>query len=153
MLQCFLVQPYTRRLEDQHIRWRDFLLGQNRLQQVPDIGPVVAASIAHFVAEAHNRQVIEALAKVSVRGTPGEPVATTSAIAGKTFVLTGTLPAMTRDDAKARIEAKGGKVAGSVSKKTDFIVAGAEAGAKLDKARELGVIILDQTRLMELLES
>jgi len=124
-----------------------------RLQQVPDVGPVVAASIAHFFAEAHNREVIENLAKVSVRGTPSEPVATDSAIAGKTFVLTGTLPSMTRDEAKALIEARGGKVAGSVSKKTDFVVAGAEAGSKLDKARELGVIILDQAQLMELLES
>ena len=124
-----------------------------RLQQVPDVGPVVAASIARFFAEAHNREVIDGLAKVSVRGTPGEPVATDSAIAGKTFVLTGTLPDLSRDEARALIEARGGRVAGSVSKKTDFVVAGAEAGSKLDKARELGIIILDQTQLMELLES
>ena len=123
-----------------------------RLQQVPDVGPVVAASIVHFFAEAHNRQVIEALAEVGVRGTPSEPVAIDSAIAGKTFVLTGTLPSMTRDEAKALIEARGGKVAASVSKKTDFVVAGAEAGSKLDKARALGVAILDQAQLMELLE-
>lgn len=126
---------------------------ETRLRQVPDVGPVVAASIAHFFAEAHNREVIDGLAKVSVRGTPSEPVATDSEIVGKTFVLTGTLPSLTRDDAKARIESRGGKVAGSVSKKTDFVVAGAEAGSKLDKARELGVIILDQAQLMELLQS
>ncbi|MBK7814857.1 MAG: NAD-dependent DNA ligase LigA [Rhodocyclaceae bacterium] len=126
---------------------------ETRLRQVPDVGPVVAASIAHFFAEAHNREVIDGLAKVSVRGTPSEPVATDSEIVGKTFVLTGTLPSLTRDDAKARIESRGGKVAGSVSKKTDFVVVGAEAGSKLDKARELGVIILDQAQLMELLQS
>jgi DNA ligase (NAD+) len=124
-----------------------------RLQQVQDVGPVVAASIVHFFAEPHNRQVIADLAKVSVRGTALEPVAVDSAIAGKTFVLTGTLPTLSRDEAKAMIEAKGGKVAGSVSKKTDFVVAGAEAGSKLDKARLLGVIILNQQQLVELLES
>jgi DNA ligase (NAD+) len=124
-----------------------------RLQQVQDVGPVVAASIVHFFAEPHNRQVIDDLAKVSVRGTALEPVAVDSAIAGKTFVLTGTLPSLSRDDAKAMIEARGGKVAGSVSKKTDFVVAGAEAGSKLDKARLLGVIILNQQQLVELLES
>ena len=124
-----------------------------RLQQMPDVGPVVAASIARFFAEAHNREVIDGLAKVSVRGTPSEPVAVDSAISGKTFVLTGTLPSLSRDEAKALIEAKGGKVAGSVSKKTDFVVAGAEAGAKLDKARDLGIIMLDQRQLMELLQS
>jgi DNA ligase (NAD+) len=124
-----------------------------RLQQVRDVGPVVAASIVHFFAEPHNRQVIADLAKVSVRGTALEPVALDSAIAGKTFVLTGTLPTLSRDEAKALIEAKGGKVAGSVSKKTDFVVAGAEAGSKLDKARELGVIILVEQHFRELLES
>jgi DNA ligase (NAD+) len=124
-----------------------------RLQQVQDVGPVVAASIVHFFAEPHNRQVIADLAKVSVRGTALEPVVLNSAIAGKTFVLTGTLPSLSRDEAKAMIEAKGGKVAGTVSKKTDFVVAGAEAGSKLDKARLLGVIILNQQQLVELLES
>lgn len=124
-----------------------------RLQQVQDVGPVVAASIVHFFAEPHNRQVIADLAKVSVRGTALEPVAFDSALAGKTFVLTGTLPSLSRDQARALIEAKGGKVAGSVSKKTDFVVAGAEAGSKLDKARELGVIILAEHQLKELLES
>jgi DNA ligase (NAD+) len=124
-----------------------------RLQQVSDVGPVVAASIAHFFAEPHNLQVIEGLAKVSVRGTPLEPVAVDSAISGKTFVLTGTLPTLSREDAKAMIEAQGGKVASSVSKKTDFVVAGAEAGSKLTKAQELGLIILDQQKFLELLKS
>jgi DNA ligase (NAD+) len=125
-----------------------------RLQQVPDVGPVVAASLLRFFAEPHNREVIRQLRAAGIHWPAGEPAATVaSAIAGKTFVLTGTLPTLTRDEAKALIEAKGGKVAGSVSKKTDFVVAGGEAGAKLDKARELGVIIVDQTQLMELLQS
>ena len=126
---------------------------EQRLQQVPDVGPVVAASIAHFFAEPHNREVIAGLEKVSVRGTALEPVALNSAISGKTFVLTGTLPTLSRDEAKAMIEAQGGRVAGSVSKKTDYVVAGAEAGSKLAKAQELGVIILDEPQFRELLQS
>ncbi|MBU1235326.1 MAG: NAD-dependent DNA ligase LigA [Gammaproteobacteria bacterium] len=126
-----------------------------RLQQVPDVGPVVAASIAHFFAEPHNIEVIDGLLeeKVSPGNTPMAPLAADSAIAGKTFVLTGTLPTLSREEAKALIEAKGGKVAGSVSKKTHFVVAGAEAGSKLDKARELGVEILDESKLKELLQA
>lgn len=126
---------------------------ESRLQLVPDVGPVVAASIALFFAEAHNREVIAKLLKVSVRPTLTGPALADSAIAGRTFVLTGALPTLSRDEAKALIEAKGGRVAGSVSKKTDFVVAGAEAGSKLDKAYELNIIILDQQQLMELLES
>lgn len=124
-----------------------------RLQQVPDVGPVVASSIARFFAEPHNREVIEGLEKVSVRATPMAAVSMDTAIAGKTFVLTGTLPSLSRDDARVMIESRGGKVAGSVSKKTDFVVAGAEAGSKLAKAHELGVIILDEEQFRELLES
>jgi DNA ligase (NAD+) len=125
-----------------------------RLQQVPDVGPIVAASIARFFAEPHNEDVIRALRAAGVTWPEGEPVAAVaSAIAGKTFVLTGTLPSMTRDEAREMIEALGGKVAGSVSKKTDFVVAGAEAGSKLDKAQQLGITILDQIQLMELLKS
>lgn len=126
---------------------------ETALQQVPDVGPVVAASIAHFFAEVHNRDVIDGLRKAGVTWKEGEPApVVASAIAGKTFVLTGTLPSMTRDEAKEMIEALGGKVAGSVSKKTDYVVAGADAGSKLDKARELGVTILDQSQLLELLK-
>jgi DNA ligase (NAD+) len=125
-----------------------------RLQQVPDVGPVVAASVAHFFAENHNRQVIAELRAAGVRWLEGEPAAVVvSPVAGKTFVLTGTLPSLSRDQAKEMIEAKGAKVAGSVSKKTDYVVAGAEAGSKLEKARELGVIILDESQLMELLQA
>lgn len=125
---------------------------ESALQQVPDVGPVVAQSIAQFFAEPHNREVIAQLAAAGVHWEEGagSPVST-SPISGKTLVLTGTLPSLTRDEAKERIEALGGKVSGSVSKKTDYVVAGAEAGSKLVKARELGVTILDETGLMELL--
>jgi DNA ligase (NAD+) len=124
------------------------------LVEVPDVGPVVAQSIAQFFAEPHNREVVEQLRaagaswpETTARRKPqGE-------LAGKTFVLTGTLPNMSRDEAKEKIEAAGGKVAGSVSKKTDFVIAGAEAGSKLTRAQELGVTILDEAGLMALLAS
>ncbi|WIM06047.1 MAG: NAD-dependent DNA ligase LigA [Candidatus Nitricoxidivorans perseverans] len=123
------------------------------LRQVPDVGPVVAASIARFFAEPHNAAVIGALVAAGVRWEEGASAPmVSSAIVGKTFVLTGTLPTLTRDEAKELIEAKGGKVAGSVSKKTDFVVAGSEAGSKLDRARELGVAVIDEMQLRELLE-
>jgi DNA ligase (NAD+) len=126
---------------------------EGALQQVADVGPVVAQSIAQFFAEPHNREVISLLVEAGVHWEEGagSPIST-SAISGKIFVLTGTLPSLTRDEAKERIEALGGKVSGSVSKKTDYVVAGAEAGSKLVKAQELGVTILDETGLMELLE-
>jgi DNA ligase (NAD+) len=123
------------------------------LQQVPDVGPVVAASLVRFFAEPHNVEVIEQLRAAGVSWVEGESAAAVnSPIAGKTFVLTGALPTLTRDEAKDLIEALGGKVAGSVSKKTDYVVAGAEAGSKLDKAQALGVTILDETQFRELLE-
>ncbi|OHC64813.1 MAG: DNA ligase (NAD(+)) LigA [Rhodocyclales bacterium GWA2_65_20] len=126
----------------------------DRLQQVPDVGPVVAASIARFFAESHNIEVIEQLRAAGVNWPEGAPSAiANSLIAGKTFVLTGTLPTLTRDEAKDMIEVLGGKVAGSVSKKTDYVVAGAEAGSKLDKAQALGVSILDETQFRELISS
>jgi DNA ligase (NAD+) len=125
-----------------------------RLQQVPDVGPVVAQSIAQFFAEPHNREVIEQLRSEGVHWPEHEPAVTASAgpLAGKTFVLTGTLPSLSREDAKAQIEAAGGKVSGSVSKKTHYVVAGAEAGAKLAKAEELGLTILDEAQLRKLLQ-
>ena len=122
------------------------------LQQVPDVGPIVAASIARFFAEPHNVEVIEQLRAAGVHWAEGESAAVVgSPIAGKTFVLTGTLPTLTRDEAKDMIEALGGKVVGSVSKKTDYVVAGAEAGSKLDKAQALGVSILDEGQFRDLL--
>ncbi|MDP3482621.1 MAG: helix-hairpin-helix domain-containing protein, partial [Sulfuricella sp.] len=126
---------------------------EGALQQVPDVGPVVAQSIAQFFAEPHNREVIAQFVAAGVHWEEGagSPIST-SPISGKTFVLTGALPTLTRDEAKERIEALGGKVSGSVSKKTDYVVAGAEAGSKLVKAQELGVTVLDEAGLMELLE-
>ena len=126
---------------------------EDALQQVPDIGPVVAQSIAQFFGEPHNREVIAQLIAAGVHWNEGEGVpASTSTISGKTFVLTGTLPTLTRDEAKEKIEALGGKVSGSVSGKTGYVVAGADPGSKLAKAQELGVTILDEPGLMALLE-
>jgi len=124
-----------------------------RLQQVRDVGPVVAQSIVAFFGEKHNVDVIDALLHsggIRPKETEGEP-AGEQPLAGKTFVLTGTL-GMPREEAKEKLEALGAKVAGSVSKKTDYVVAGAEAGSKLDKARELGVAVLDEQQFFELLE-
>jgi len=134
----------------------DALIGADEasLQEVADVGPVVAASIRHFFDQPHNVEVIEQLRASGVTWVEGEPVKRESLpFNGKTFVLTGTLPTMGRDEAKAMIEAQGGKVAGSVSKKTDYVVAGAEAGSKLAKAQELGVTILDEVQLLELLKT
>ncbi|HEX8987821.1 MAG TPA: NAD-dependent DNA ligase LigA [Rhodocyclaceae bacterium] len=122
------------------------------LQQVPDVGPVVAASIRHFFQEHHNVEVVAQLRQAGVRWTEGVPASAHSAIAGKTFVLTGTLPSLSRDQAKELIEAHGGRVSGSVSKKTDYVVAGSEAGSKLDKALSLNVSIIDESQLKELLK-
>ncbi|MGY2486248.1 NAD-dependent DNA ligase LigA [Cupriavidus sp. CP313] len=122
------------------------------LLEVNDVGPVVAQSIAHFFAEPHNVEVIEQLRAAGVHWTESEPVAKAPApLSGKTFVLTGTLPTMSREDAKELLEAAGAKVAGSVSKKTDYVVAGAEAGSKLDKAEALGVPVLDEAGMLALL--
>ena len=124
----------------------------DQLLEVPDVGPVVAESIHTFFQQPHNREVAEQLRACGVRWQEGEPARRESLpLAGKTVVLTGTLPQMTRDDAKELLEAAGAKVAGSVSKKTDYVVAGAEAGSKLDKARELGVPVLDEQGLRKLL--
>jgi DNA ligase (NAD+) len=122
--------------------------------EVEDVGPVVAESVARFFGEAHNREVIAALQKAGVHWPEHAPAARAPAgpLAGKTLVLTGTLPTLTRDDARAKIEAAGGKVAGSVSKNTDYVVAGAEAGSKLAKAEALGVAIVDEAGLAALLD-
>ena len=124
------------------------------LQAVPDVGPVVAQSIHDFFAEPHNREVIEQLRAAGVTWPEHEPARISEGpLAGKTLVVTGTLPSLTRDEARALIESAGGKVAGSVSKKTDYVVAGEAAGSKLDKAQQLGVIILDEAGLRALLEA
>ncbi|HKO68072.1 MAG TPA: NAD-dependent DNA ligase LigA [Burkholderiaceae bacterium] len=125
---------------------------EDELLQVPDVGPVVAASIAHFFAEAHNRTGVEQLRAVGVHWPESDPVRKpVGPLAGKTFVITGTLPTLKRDDAKSMIESAGGKVSGSVSKKTDYVVAGDDAGSKLAKARELDVSIIDEAQLQKLL--
>lgn len=123
------------------------------LLQVQDVGPVVAQSIAQFFAERHNREVIKQLRGCGVSWAEGEgmPAKTASVVNGKTFVLTGTLSHLTREEAKDRIEALGGNVSGSVSGKTDYVIAGADPGGKLAKAQELGVIILDEAGLLKLL--
>jgi DNA ligase (NAD+) len=127
---------------------------ESMLREVPDVGPVVARRIVEFFREPHNRQVLAALRNAGVHWPEGPPQRSAEGpLAGKTVVLTGALSAMSRDDAGARLEALGAKVAGSVSKKTSFVVAGAAAGSKLDKARELGVEIWDEARLLEFLWS
>jgi DNA ligase (NAD+) len=123
-----------------------------QLLEVDDVGPIVAQSLRTFFDQPHNREVVEQLRACGVTWPEGPPAPVIAKpLSGKTFVITGTLPTMGRDEAKDLIEAAGGKVAGSVSKKTTYVVAGAEAGSKLTKALELGVAVLDETGLMELL--
>jgi DNA ligase (NAD+) len=129
-------------------RWE----GGLQLLEVPDVGPVVARSISEFLTDPHNVELISELRK-HLRWKEGAHVMKASgALAGKTFVLTGTLPNLSRDEAQAMIEAAGGKVSGSVSKKTSYVVAGEDAGSKLAKAQELGIALLDEAALQALLE-
>ena len=122
------------------------------LLQVNDVGPIVAESVLQFLAEPHNRQVITSMRELGVTWPEhaGKQI-TTGALQDKVFVLTGTLPNLSRDTAQALIEGQGGKVSGSVSKKTDFVVVGSDAGSKLDKAQSLGLVIMDETGLLNLL--
>ncbi len=124
-----------------------------QLLEVNDVGPVVAQSIRTFFDQPHNREVVEQLRAAGIAWDEhdGEADRSPKPLAGKTFVLTGTLPSLSRDAAKELIEAAGGKVAGSVSKKTDYVVAGEEAGSKLEKARSLGVAVIDEAALRALL--
>lgn len=125
---------------------------EETLQQVPDVGPIVAAFIASFFRQSHNREVIAALRSNGVRWPDVEPLRMAAQpLAGKIFVLTGALERMKRNDAKARLQALGAKVAGSVSKNTDYVVAGADPGSKLARAEELGVPVLDEAGLIALL--
>jgi DNA ligase (NAD+) len=125
---------------------------ETALLDVNDVGPVLAASIARFLKEPHNREGIEQLRAAGVHWAEGAPQrAAPGAFHGLTFVLTGTLPTLSREEAKAMIEEAGGKVAGSVSKKTSYVVAGADAGSKLAKARELDISVLDEADLQALL--
>jgi DNA ligase (NAD+) len=124
-----------------------------QLQQIPDVGPVAAAAIQAFFQEPHNREIIARLCAAGVHWpeTAIKPSAASQPLAGKTVVLTGTLDSLTRDQAAEQLRVLGAKVSGSVSKKTDYVVAGREAGSKLEKARELGVTVLDEGELLRLL--
>ncbi|HEY6923030.1 MAG TPA: NAD-dependent DNA ligase LigA [Steroidobacteraceae bacterium] len=127
-----------------------------RIQQVPDIGPIVAAHVAAFVASPEHRAVLERLRKEGVTWPDVEPLPTEAGedtLVGQTFVVTGTLESMTREEAQEALIALGAKVSKSVSKKTTYVIAGAEAGSKLQKAQELGVEVLDEKAFLALLES
>ena len=126
---------------------------EEELQAAEEVGPKVAQSIRQFFDEPRNRDLIESLRAAGLQFKGPKHVKTQGKLTGMTFVLTGTLPTLTREEAKAKIEAAGGKVASSVSRKTGYLVAGEEAGSKLDKARELGVRILDEAGLFAMLEA
>jgi DNA ligase (NAD+) len=123
-----------------------------QLLEVADVGPIVAQSLRTFFDQPHNREVVEQLRACGVTWSEGAPAEQTpKPLLGKTFVITGTLPSLSRDQAKDLLEAAGAKVAGSVSKKTDYLLAGTDAGSKLDKARELGVVVIDEAAVQVLL--
>jgi len=122
------------------------------LQAAQEVGPKVATSIQRFFAESHNRELIERLREAGLQFQQEKKAKPAGLpLEGKTFVLTGTLPTLTREEAKARIEAAGGKVTDSVSKKTSYVVAGDAAGSKLTKAQTLGLPVLDEAALVEML--
>ena len=126
---------------------------EDDLQRAEEVGPRIAQSIRRFFDEKRNRELIERLREEGFNFTYQAKPKTGGLLAGKTFVLTGTLPALARDEAKSRIESAGGKVAGSVSRKTDYVVAGSDAGSKLDKARQLQIPVIDEAALLKMLES
>jgi DNA ligase (NAD+) len=136
----------------QHFGARDDLVnaGEEELQQVEEVGPRIAKSIVEFFAEPRNRELVDELraAGLTMKGTKKERG---TQLVGKTFVLTGTLAYYTREEAKKMIEAAGGTVTGSVSKKTDYLVAGEDAGSKLDKAKALGVAVIDEHQMQRLI--
>jgi len=126
---------------------------EEALQQAPDVGPVVARAIRQFFDEAHNRDVIAALRNEGVSWPEGPPVPAQAPASAMSFVLTGTLRGMSRDEARAMIESRGHKVAGAVSKKTSYVVAGNDPGSKLEQARKLGIEVIDEDGLRRLLEA
>jgi DNA ligase (NAD+) len=123
---------------------------EDELQKAEEVGPKVARSIHQFFREKHNQALVERLRSEGFTFTYAVKKKS-GALQGLTFVLTGTFPSLTREDAKERIETAGGKVAGSVSKKTNYVVAGEEAGSKLDKAKQLGIEVIDEARLLEMI--
>jgi DNA ligase (NAD+) len=124
--------------------------GAEELERVEEVGPRISTAITDFFARPANREMIERLKAAGVEMTAEKKQRSTQ-LAGLTLVLTGTLPNLSREEAKAMVEAAGGKVSGSVSKKTNYVVAGEEAGSKLDKARELGVPVIDEAGLKALI--
>jgi DNA ligase (NAD+) len=130
-----------------------FAANAGQLAEAEDIGEVIAQSLVNWHGDTRNQKLIERLraAGLNFRSELFQPRAKAGPFAGKTFVLTGTLPTLTREEAAAKIESLGGKVSGSVSKKTDFVVAGEEAGSKLDKAQKLGVKIIDEKEFLAML--
>jgi DNA ligase (NAD+) len=129
-----------------------FAASANQLTETEDVGEVIADSIVKWYGDPRNRQLIERLRKAGLnfKSEIYRPAAAPGPFAGKSFVLTGTLPSVTREQAAAKIEALGGKVSGSVSKKTDYVIAGDDAGSKLEKAQKLGVKIIDEKEFLEL---
>jgi DNA ligase (NAD+) len=123
---------------------------QEELERVQEVGPKVAASVHDFFQNEKNRALVQRLAELGLKMT-AEKKQRTSQLEGLTFVLTGTFPTLSREEAKEKIEAAGGKVSGSVSKKTSYVVAGEEAGSKLTKAQELKVEVIDEARLLAML--
>lgn len=138
----------------QHFTTLDAIMSapEESLPAIPDIGPIVAKSIRDFFAEAHNQEVISALLRAGIHWPDIEKQAENPQLSGKTFVLTGTMPNLSREEAGAMIEAAGGKTSNSVSKKTHYVVAGEKAGSKLDKALELGIPVLDESGFRALLQ-
>ncbi len=129
-----------------------FAASETQLTEIEDVGEVIARSLVQWHAEVANRKLIERLRKAGLNFQSAlyNPSAALGPLAGKTFVLTGTLPTLKREEAAAKIEAMGGKASGSVSKKTDYVVAGEEAGSKLEKAQKLGVKVIDEAELLRL---
>jgi DNA ligase (NAD+) len=125
---------------------------EDQLQRAEEVGPKVSQSIREFFHEKRNRELVERLRIAGLTFEQEIKVRASGALDGKTFVLTGTLPNLSREEAKERIEAAGGKVAGSVSKKTDYVVAGEEAGSKLDKANSLGIPVIGEPELLGMLQ-
>jgi len=127
---------------------------KEKLEAIPDVGPVVAENIHCFFQQEHNRDILQQLLNSGLHWPDPEVTAhEKSGISGLTFVVTGSLPTLSRNEVKDRLQSCGAKVAGSVSRKTDYLVAGEKAGSKLKKARDLGVQVLDEQQLIELLGS
>jgi DNA ligase (NAD+) len=126
---------------------------EEEIQRVPDVGPVVARQVAGYFRDPDNAEVVDRLLRAGITWSQQPEARGRQALSGKTFVLTGTLESLSRDAATEAIVERGGKVSGSVSKKTDYVVAGAEAGSKLKKAEQLGVAVLDERSFLDLLKT